>query len=304
MKHRNKIIIGSITSIILLIVVACMLLPYIIMSQLLDGKVHFSRVFNPEEFGITADTLSVRTSDGLNISAFEVKADTSKAVILCLSGIHNPSVTAFFGHSKMFKKQGYSSILIDMRAHGESEGERICAGYKEYLDVNAVVDYVKQQSSYKDIPIVVMGLSLGGATAINAIGNNDEIDALISLSAFSSWEDAFRENMAMFIPSFLTAALSPFVDLATYIKYGKATSIKPIYSISNLKERPALLIHSRDDSQVPYTNFTRLVQKAPEGIQTLTVEGDNHLITNHFTIPENDSIYSQKLLSFLETVVR
>ena len=305
MKRKKKIILITFTALIIqLFLIAFILLPYFVMGQILDTKVRFSRVFTPEEFGITATPLSVQTVDGLKISAFEVKSEQpTKAVILCLSGIHNPSVTAFYGHAKMFKEHGYSSILIDMRAHGESEGEQICAGYKEYLDVDAVVDYVKEQPSYHNVPIIVMGLSLGGATAINAIANNEHIDALISLSAFSSWEEAFRDNMAMSLPHWLANLLSPFVDVATELKYGDASSVKPIYSISQLGQRPALLIHSREDSQVPYTHFKRLLQNAPKGTDTLTVEGDNHLITGHFTIPENDSIYSNTLLKFINSAI-
>lgn len=304
MKRKNKVVLISIGSIILLFIIAGILLPYLVMGQILDTKVRFNQVFTPDQFGITADTLSVHTADGLKISAFEVKSEQPKAVILCLSGIHNPSVTAFFGHAKMFKEHGYSSILIEMRAHGESEGDRICAGYKEYLDVDAAVDYVRKQTAYDNVPIVVMGLSLGAATAINAIAHNEEIDALISLSAFSSWEEAFCDNMAMTLPPWLANLLSPFVDVATYLKYGNATAVKPIYSICQLGQRPALLIHSREDSQVPYTHFTRLVDQAGEHVDTLTVEGDHHLITSHFTIPENDSIYSRKLLGFIQTVAR
>jgi uncharacterized protein len=31
-----------------------------------------------------------------------------------------------------------------MRAHGESEGDMICLGYKEYLDTKAIVKHIKE----------------------------------------------------------------------------------------------------------------------------------------------------------------
>lgn len=39
-----------------------------------------------------------------------------------------------------------------MRAHGESDGDVICVGYKEHLDVRAVVDYIKANDRYNDVP--------------------------------------------------------------------------------------------------------------------------------------------------------
>jgi len=83
-----------------------------------------------------------------------------------------------------------------MRAHGESEGNMICLGYKEFLDTKAIVQYIKNDSTYRNVPVVVFGLSMGGVTAINSIGEIPEIDGLISLSAYSSWEEVFCELMA------------------------------------------------------------------------------------------------------------
>lgn len=281
-------------------------LPYVVMGQLLDQRVEYTRVYGAGEFGLErADSMLLKTTDGVDISVIEVPADTvPKAVVLCLSGIHNPSVTAYFGHAKMFGQKGIASLLIDMRAHGLSGGDRICAAYKEYRDVDAAVAYVRSKEIYQDVPIVVMGVSMGGAVAINAIGNNPEIDALVSLSAFSSWEEAFKDNVGAMVPSVVASALSPFVDLVSYLKFGDEWAIKPIRSIEKLGERPALFIHSKGDSQVLYTNMERLLEKAPKGVETYTVEGDKHLILDNFLVPQNDSIYSQVLMQFMDKVVK
>lgn len=299
MKRRYKTITWIVAATGILVVAVCILVPYVVMKDILDRRVTFSQVYQPGAFGLDADTLFVDTEDGLKISAFEVKADRPKAIVLCLSGIHNPSVTVYYGHAKLLRENGYASILIDMRAHGLSEGDKIGAGYKEYKDVDAVVDYIKGKKAYDQVPIVVMGLSLGAATAINAAGHNPAIDGLISLSAFSSWEDAFRDNMAMVAPSFVCALISPFVDVVSFIKFGKSSFVKPVSSIARLGNRPALLIHSKEDSQVPYGNFERLLEHAPAGVRTMTIEGDNHFILDDFTHPENDRKYCDVLLNFL-----
>ena len=87
--------------------------------------------------------LVLTTADGLNVVAYEVAVEQPNAAVIFLSGIHNPSVTAFFGHARMLLDQGYASILLEMRAHGESEGEVIALGFEEYRDAQAVVDYSK-----------------------------------------------------------------------------------------------------------------------------------------------------------------
>ena len=49
--------------------------------------------------------------------------------------------------------------------------------------------YIKCNAKYKDVPVIIMGVSMGGAVAIRSIGENKDIYALVSLSAFSSLEE-------------------------------------------------------------------------------------------------------------------
>ena len=297
---KRKIIIGVISGIILLIVGALVAVPVLVMNSLVNGHVDFDKVWTAEDFGIEAEHFFVTTDDNLKISAWEVSADNPRAIIICISGIHNPSATVYFGHARFFKDNNYATVLFDMRAHGESEGDMICLGYKEYLDSKAIVEHIKADSAYTNIPVIVLGLSMGGTTAINSIGEIPEIDGLISLSAFSSWEDVFYEYMASQAPVFLAKIDKQFVPLVAFAKYRvNIWSIKPDREIQKLGTRPALIMHTREDSEVPFSNFERIIHKAPSHVETFVREGDIHSITENFTEPEKDAEYSAKILDFL-----
>jgi hypothetical protein len=300
-KRKKKVILWSAAIIISSLIALFTYIPFAAMSPMVDRHVDFDQVWSAAEFGITAKPFFVTSEDGLRIAAHEVGTDDPKAVIVCLSGIHNPSVTAFFGHARFFEEHGYATVLLDMRAHGASDGDVICLGYKEYLDTQAVVKWIKAQTAYKDVPIVVFGLSMGGASAINSIGEIAGIDGLISLSAYSSWQDVFYEGMSAQAPVFLAKIVKPFSILAAAIKFGvNGWRISPKNEIAKLGERPALLMHSRGDSQVLFANFERLRRSAPGHVETFVRDGDHHFITESFTEPEKDVEYSQTLLKFLE----
>ncbi len=49
-----------------------------------------------------------------------------------------------------------------------------------------MVQGITDDPKYARAPIVVYGMSMGGASAINAVGQVAEIDGLVSLSAYSS----------------------------------------------------------------------------------------------------------------------
>jgi uncharacterized protein len=301
-RKKKKIIFGVILGFVLLILGSLVTIPALVMNSLVNMHVNFDEVWTAEDFGIEAEHFYVTTDDKLKISAYEVSVENPKAIIICISGIHQPSATVYFGHARFFKENNYATILFDMRAHGESEGDMICLGYKEYLDTKAIVKHIKANPAYNNIPIVVFGLSMGGTTAINSIGEIPEINGLISLSAFSSVEDVFYEALASQSPVFLAKMVKPFIPMIALVKYKvNIWSIKPVKEIKKLGNRPALIMHTKEDSEVSYSNFERIIHHAPSHVKTFVREGDIHSITESFTEPEKDTEYSTKILDFLDS---
>lgn len=297
----KTVVVGVVVFLVVPTIVLLAAIPSLVMGPWINEHVVFATIYDPVDFGLEVRELSLVTSDQHKISAFEVEAEAPRGVIIFISGIHNPSVTAYYGHARIFKEHGYASILYDMRGHGESSGDQICLGYLEPRDTRAVVDYILAQERYKGVPMIVYGLSMGGAVAINSIGQIPELSGLVSISAYSSFEDMFVENMrASGAPALLTAMEKPFVKLYSLWKFGWSTrDIYPTKQIHRLGDRPALLLHSLGDEQVAYANFERIVARAPAHVQTWTRTGDEHLFTWDFLHPENDLEYMERVLEFL-----
>jgi len=284
---------------IVVILIVGIVIPAVKMHTMLDCRTS-GEAYNPSEFGVESSIVNLKSADGLSIVAYEVDVDTPRGVIICLAGIHSKTVTNWYGHARLFADNGYASILLDLRSHGQSEGESIYAGTREWMDVDAVVSYIKSNSKYTGVPIVVMGLSMGAATALVSIGRNSNIDGVIALSAFSSWEYNFNRNVEQKVPMWVAKMLEPFVSVVTYMRFGRMMKISPINQIANIGSRPALLIHSIGDRLVPFANFEQLTTVAPQ-VQTWVVEGDNHCIIDDFLRPQTDSLYCDKIIKFLTT---
>lgn len=297
-------LVGAIAALAVVALIVLTTIPVVVTRDIANRHVAFSQTWSGDAYGIDAERVSLTTSDGLTLAAHAVHHPAPKAVVIFLSGTHNPSVTAFFGHAAWLREHGYASLLVELRAHGESTGERIGLGFEEVLDVQAAVDHLGRDPVYVDAPIVAYGLSLGGATAINATGLTPEIDVLVSLSAFSSWSDVFVASMGL--PEPFASVQRPFVDLYTNVAYGfDRRMITPKEQIRNLGGRPALLMHSSGDTQVPFDSFERLVAHAPPHVETWVREGDAHLIVAEGTFlqPQDDAAYAARVLSFLDRSV-
>lgn len=94
-----------------------------------------------------------------------VPGQTGKGVVILMHGIRSnrsqmTDLAEFLHHA------GYSVLLFDFQAQGESIGKHTTAGHLESLDAAAAVDYVHQK--FPDEKIGVIGLSMGGAAAVLA----------------------------------------------------------------------------------------------------------------------------------------
>jgi dipeptidyl aminopeptidase/acylaminoacyl peptidase len=307
-KHKKikKAVIIAIIAVIALILAALAAIPVIFMGQIV-GR-HIERpVYESSDFDVESEKITLKTDDGLGISAWLVEPASPRGTIIILSGIENPSVTAFFGYAKLFSDNGYASLLIEMRAHNSSEGDEVALGMKEWLDVKAGVDYLRADGTLSSLPIIALGTSMGAATVNVAAGEIPDINGVISLSAYSSWADVFADTLSgMGLPKWIASLEKPMVNLYLGFHDGfENVRYSPINGIAKIGSRPILLMHSTEDSQVPYPGFERLLKKAQSvnaHITTFIRQGDEHFICydEYFENPGDDIEFRDALITFLE----
>ena len=277
-------------------------LPAAKMHKMLDRRGD-GEPYNPADFGVESSVLALKSVDGISLRAYEVVVENPKGVVICLGGIHSATITNWYGHSKLFSDNGFASLLLDVRSHGGSEGNKIYAATREWMDVDAAVEYIRSNTRYDGVPIIAMGLSMGAATAVVATGRNEKIDALVALSAYSDWAYNFDLNIEQVAPKFVAKILSPFVAVVTRLRFGDKAKITPRNEIKKLGNRPALLVQSVGDKLVPYGNFVELVAVAPQ-VQRWVLKGDNHCIIDDFVHLQNSEHYCKRIIEFLNSVAR
>ena len=301
MKAKSMVYI-IVLMVLITVVAVGFALPAVKMHKMLDRRSE-GEPYDPTEFDVESSVVALESVDGVSLTAYEVAVESPKGVVICLGGIHSATITNWYGHSKLFADNGFASVLLDVRSHGGSEGEKIYAATREWMDVDAAVEYIRSKELYNGVPIIAMGLSMGAATAVVATGRNEKIDALVSLSAYSDWAYNFDLNAEQVVPKFVAKMFSPFVAAVTRLRFGKMADITPRNEIKRLGNRPALLVQSVGDKLVPYGNFVELVAVAPQ-VQRWVLKGDNHCIIDDFVHPKNSEHYCKRIIEFLNSVAR
>lgn len=265
--------------------------------------------YTASDFGLTENILSLKTDDNLNIWASEISAVDPEAIIILLTGIEQPSITQFYPQAKLYQENGYSSILLEVRGHGKSDGNKVCLGYDEILDVKATLDYIKNKEEYKNKPIILHGVSMGGAIAINAFGLYSEIDGLIAMSSYATFEDVLIDNLKYYnIPDFICRIEKPLIKLALKASFGteKVNKINPITQIKNTGNRPTLLVAASGDTSVPPHNTKAIYEKASLNTDLWILDSWEHFIVKDCVLTKvaEDEEYCNRIFTFIEKVLK
>ncbi len=291
----------------------CMIAPFIGLPIFLNQHVSYrgyvtedyplQDIYYASDFNLIENQISLTTEDGLNLWASEIYTEKPEAVIIYLTGIVQPSITYFYSHAKLMQEHGYASILLEVRGHGNSDGDRICLGYEEVEDVRAAINYIKSDVRYAGIPIILHGVSMGGAIAVNSFGQIEEIDALIAMSAYSSFEDVATDIMDVYdVPKFLQNFEKPFIraSLKLIFSKDKVTNLTPEKQIKNTNQRPVLLIACTGDVSVPPINSQRLHKAYPDAQLWIRDSWEHFIIENcDFKNLEKDREYCDKIIDFI-----
>ena len=115
------------------------------------------------------DTIQLTTTSGKKLETWYMKADSAKGTVILFHGL-NSNKGNVLGEAFEFNSFGYNTLLVDMRAHGNSEGILNTLGYKESEEVKLAYDHILKKGEKN---IVFWGMSLGAVIITKAIWQYD-----------------------------------------------------------------------------------------------------------------------------------
>ena len=310
MKNRKilKVILIIITITIVYLAAATIFAEIMFDSLGFIGHFDYESLHKAEDYGFGSRERDLMTSDGIKIHIYETTLDNPNGVVIMLTGITGPSVTAFYGQAQLVSELGFEAVMVDARGHGLSGGDKISLGVGDIKDVEAVTDYIRKKPGYEDLPIIVMGLSMGGATAINSGCLNDEISGIIALSPFSSWSDVCVDNVETIgFPRWVGELFKPGVWIHGFLNHGKDFFvITPENCIEQAGDTPILIMRSAEDPIAPLSNQERLNAHYTGNNMTVVVrDGAWHhvVLEDNISDPFDDTEYCETILTFLKQFI-
>jgi fermentation-respiration switch protein FrsA (DUF1100 family) len=244
----------------------------------------------PPPADLAAIPISFPSASGSEIHGWLVPGESGRGAVVLAHSVRSNRLE-MVDRAAFLRRAGYTVLLFDAQAHGESPGERITFGWLEARDARAAVSALRAQRPEEKI--AYLGVSQGGAAAL--LGDDPlDVDALVLEAVYPTLHDAVVARIRIRLGP-LAPLLAPLLLAQVQLRLGvDPAALAPIEGIRRIHE-PLLLIAGERDLHTPLAESKRLFEAAPGPKQLWVVPGAAH-VNFHNLAPAG---YERRVLEFL-----
>ncbi len=222
-----------------------------------------------------AKEVEIISRDGLKLKGYEVISNQDSNVwVIAVHGYMGRG-SDMVNPVKKFKEYGYNALILDLRAHGKSEGKYIGMGWLDHYDLEIWID--KIISEHEDCKIILYGISMGASTVMMTTGENlpQNVKVCIEDCGYTSaWEEFSVHIRKLFhmLPFPLLYVASIISKINVGYGFKEASSVKQVKKSST----PTLFIHGACDKFVPFKMLQKIYDSAKCPKEKLEIEDSAH----------------------------
>lgn len=246
-----------------------------------------------------SESMEINSVDGLKlVGRFYSVAQADKTVI-CIHGYCGTGLRDMSAIAPFFLKNGFNVLIVDNRAHGESEGNIIGYGVSDSLDIAVWINALKTSHPVKST--FLYGISMGAATAMMTAQyvQQNEIAGIIADCGYTSIYEQMRfmfRTLTPVPPALIVPAIRRRAK--KFAGYDiKTTDNREILAKTDI---PVLFVHGNLDKFVPPVMTEQNADACASYHTVFIVDGAKHAESYFIAGTE----YENKVLKFTEDCIK
>jgi fermentation-respiration switch protein FrsA (DUF1100 family) len=226
-----------------------------------------ARYTTPAQFGLQAEDVWIAAADGSKLHAWFLPASgPAKGTVLHLHG-NAANVSNHLPLVAWLPPRGFNVLTLDYRGFGRSQGKPSLAGVVD--DAAAALAYLRERPGIDTTRLVVVGQSLGGATALRLLARDSAgVRLAVIDSAFASYRQIAREAAST---AGILAPLAPLVMSAF-----PGSDKDPVTALKSVRV-PLIFVHGTRDAVIAHDHSAQLHAAAHPPKELWTVDDAEHV---------------------------
>jgi uncharacterized protein len=246
------------------------------------------------------EQFEVRAYDGCLLRGWKVRSSKpTGAWVLLFHGIADNRM-GVLEHARFLLLAGYHVVMMDARAHGESEGAMATYGWLERDDTRSVVEAL--ESTEHPLHLFALGESMGAGIALQSAAVEPRIEGVVAEASFANLREASYDYAGLRCSPVLGKTLfAPgtwtMIYRAEKLANLDASEVSPEKAVAT-RAFPVLLICDGNDVALPCRHTKRIYDAARGPKQMWIVPGAFHTAA----LGDEPAEFRRRVLVFYDSV--
>lgn len=289
MLNRARALKRKRLSISIFAVLIALLLGVWIAGSILIAPVHQSIGDRPADLAVRV--VQFNSQSGATIHGWFIPGKKDAGAIVLMHGVRANRLN-LVNRARFLSRAGFSVLLFDFQAHGESSGDHITFGYLESRDAQAAVEFLRTNAPGERIGVI--GISMGGAATLLASPPLD-VNAMVLEMVYPTIDQAVSNRLSMRLGKW-AGLLTPLLTWQLKPRLGVgADALQPIQRVDQIPI-PKLFIAGADDQHTTLEESRQMFSAAASPKELWVVERAMHVDL----YAERKEEYEERVLSFFK----
>lgn len=240
-----------------------------------------------------SESFEIRSRDGLTLRGKYYEYEKGAPLEIMFHGYEGNAERDLSGGVERCFNLGRNVMIINQRAHGDSEGHVTTFGYKEKLDCIDWINFAIERFG-KEQKIIITGISMGAATVLMAAGEElpDNVVSVLADCPYSSTREIICKIVReMHLP---VKIIYPLIRLGAIIFGGfDPNKSEPLAAVKRAKI-PIFFVHGDTDEFVPLYMSEKMYEICPTEKAMYISPGAGHGLA----FPKNQEGYYKAVREF------
>lgn len=245
------------------------------------------------------ESVRLRTRDGHDIGGWLVPREDDAPTVLLLHG-NKGSRRNSLARAEQFCTNGCAVLMLTLRAHGDSSGDRNDIGFSARHDVVAAIEYLERARPGR--PIIVHGVSMGAAAAIFSSSElATRVHGYILEAPYRDLKTAVRNRTREALPPVLEWIAYQGLLIVTPLVLPHVDAISPLKAIDGVPEAtPVLIFAGGQDRSARIEEARAIHDRVKSHAQLVVFDSAGH----HNLLATDPDRYWKRVGQFLQSVIK